>query len=151
LLLHADDLQPGRCFRKKLNACDKSRAWWLLLVSTGHLGRHGEEEFVDAFGRNKPAEEAGATFMEKEGHAEFTTQKFENGSRRNAGTFERPHFGRDRDPFPFAAKKSLPAWVVTINVRMPGVRNTALVRSTLPLALTITWSGGAVFFKASDR
>ena len=53
------------------------------------------------------------------------------------------------DPTPLAARRSLPAWVVTIKVRMPGVRNMALVRSTLPLPLTTTWSGGAVFFKAS--
>ena len=55
------------------------------------------------------------------------------------------------DPTPPAARRSLPPWVVTIKVRMPGVRNMALVRSILPLPLTTTWSGGAVFFKASER
>ena len=62
MLLHADDVQPGRCFRKKRNACDKSWAWWLH-VSTSHLGGYGEEEFVDAAVRNEPAKEGRATFM----------------------------------------------------------------------------------------
>ena len=54
------------------------------------------------------------------------------------------------DPTPLAARRSLPPWVVTINVRMPGVRNMALVRSIMPLPLTTTWSGGPVLFKAPD-
>src|ERR1039458_4738857 len=55
------------------------------------------------------------------------------------------------DPAPLAARNSPPAWVVTIKVRMPRVRKTALVRSILPVPLTTTWSGGAFFWRISDR
>jgi hypothetical protein len=60
-LLYADDVQPGRCFGKKLYTCDKSRAkWWH--VSAGHLRGYGEEKFVDAALRHEPAEEGRAAF-----------------------------------------------------------------------------------------
>jgi hypothetical protein len=60
-LLHADDVQPGRSFGKKLHACDESRTeWWH--VAAGHLRGYGEEEFVDAAIRQEPAEQGRAAF-----------------------------------------------------------------------------------------
>ena len=60
-LLYADDVQPGRCFGKKLCACDKPRAYrWH--VSAGHLRGYGEEELVDAAVRHEPAKQGRAAF-----------------------------------------------------------------------------------------
>ena len=94
-LLHADKVQPGRCFGSKFHTCDESRAgrWH---VSAGHLRGYGEEEFVDAAIGHEFTEEGGAAFMEKQRHAKLSTQKFENGRRRNAGTFEQPNLRGDQ-------------------------------------------------------
>jgi Arc/MetJ family transcription regulator len=60
-----------------------------LTVSAGHLRGYGEEEFVDAAVRHESAEQGRAAFMQKERYAEFSAEKFENGSRRNDRTLER--------------------------------------------------------------
>ena len=94
-LLHADEAEPGRCFGKKLHACGKSRTEWLH-VSAGHLWGYGEEELVDAAARQESAKQGGAAFMQKQRNAEFIAEKFQNGSRRNHGTFERPNLRRNQ-------------------------------------------------------
>jgi hypothetical protein len=60
--IHADDVEPGRRFGKKLHAGDESRALWRH-VSAGHLRGYGEEKFVDAAVRHEPAEQGRAAFM----------------------------------------------------------------------------------------
>src|SRR5450432_699361 len=99
LLPGADKVQPWRCFGKKLHPRDQSRAR-PAPVSAGQLRGDGEEKFVDAAIGHEFTEQGRAAFVEKQRYAELGTQKFENGSRRNDGTFERPDFRGAKRPGP---------------------------------------------------
>ena len=63
-LLHADDVQPGRCFGKELHTCDQSGAW-PVHVATGHLRSEGQKEFVHATVRRESTKKGRAAFTQK--------------------------------------------------------------------------------------
>ena len=143
-LLHTHDFQPRRCLRKELHAGDHTRAL-LVYVPAGELRSNSEKEFVHAAVRYKISEKSRASLVEQEPHREFIAEEFQDRGRSNSppGASIALTSVEASAVTPFLASDSLPFGEVTIRVLTPGVRNTALWRSTAPLPLTITFIGGS--------
>ena len=151
-LLHAHHFQPRRCLRKERRTGDHTGAL-PLSIAAGELRSHCEKELVDTAMRHKVAEKYRTSFVEKELHREFIAEQLQDGGGRNVAftCFLALTSVEASAATPLLSSSSRPVAEVRIRALTPGVRNTAFWRSTAPLPLTITFSGGSGLLSCCRR